>query len=1059
MNDYERTDDVATLREIVSVLRTAVAANDEAGARSSQLCGALQTLFARTGDVSLLIEATEVGRAARDNDAAAGLPPQAALLSNLGSALEELHQRQGSRGLLTEAVEVNRQAVQHSRPGDRNLPGRMANLCNSLHSLYRVTSNDTTLLDEAVEVGRDAERRTREQRSPLRAIVTGNLQIALVSLFQRTDDDSLAEEATVMGLAAIEAFGANDPRRAVALANHANGLRALAARAGNREQMEAAVASARASVAAVGDARLDRALCFAGLSASLRLLYSDTGNAVYLDECVRHAMTAVAESTGSAAAATDLADLCLALRLRHDRDGDLASLLWSVEAGRRAFEATGDGQSDRAVVINRLVNSLFLLSEHERNPEVLAEAVTLARLAVACHPPDHPHHAGNLSGLAQLLVATARVTRDPAPVEEAISICRLAASALDDENPEKAGALLNLSKALRASRPRDDPDNTADAIEAVALARTAVSMLPSDSTLTPAAVRTLGEALVNQGTHTCPAEYTALREAHSLLMEFVLAGRGAGARDLIAAARLAGQAAVLAGSHDDAVLAFELAIDLLPRIAPRRLLREDREAAATAAGDPGRALELLEQSRALLQSESMSMRSALDLLADREPELAEEFVRLRSRTDAEEYIRFEATGQGFEPTISDRAATRRRQELMDDWAALLTRIRSSHDDLSRFLLPLTLDELREQAVEGPIVTVYAGAQRSEALILWPERNRSVEVVELTELPSERAVDMAVRLRSACGRIYSEPSYGGRRDAQRDLGDLLGELWDAVAVPVLRACGLTDPPTDGSAPPRLWWCPVGVMAFLPLHAAGRRSDSNQSSSVLDRTVSSYTSTIRALAHSRRAPETGQDPRSGALIISMPQTPDASLLQSADEECDALERLLPDAVTLTGPAATYETVTKALLRSAVVHFICHGVSDLRGRAYGRLLLHDHQNHTFTVADVSRLDIPQADLAYLSACETTDTAPRFADEALHITAAFQTAGYRSVIGSLWKIQGTTGAKIARTVYEELTACGTREPATSESAYALHTAVVAMRAQYPQAPGVWAAHVHFGR
>jgi len=114
---------------------------------------------------------------------------------------------------------------------------------------------------------------------------------------------------------------------------------------------------------------------------------------------------------------------------------------------------------------------------------------------------------------------------------------------------------------------------------------------------------------------------------------------------------------------------------------------------------------------------------------------------------------------------------------------------------------------------------------------------------------------------------------------------------------------------------------------------------------------------------------------------------------------------------------------------------------------------------VADVSRLDIPHADLAYLSACETTDTAPRFADEALHITAAFQTAGYRSVIGSLWKVQGTAGTRIAETVYTQLTAEGTRPPDPTASARALHTAVAAVRARHPLSPSLWAAHVHFGR
>ncbi|MGW0838927.1 hypothetical protein ACWD26_01970 [Streptomyces sp. NPDC002787] len=66
---------------------------------------------------------------------------------------------------------------------------------------------------------------------------------------------------------------------------------------------------------------------------------------------------------------------------------------------------------------------------------------------------------------------------------------------------------------------------------------------------------------------------------------------------------------------------------------------------------------------------------------------------------------------------------------------------------------------------------------------------------------------------------------------------------------------------------------------------------------------------------------------------------------------------------------------------------------------------------------------------------------------------------MGSLWKVQGTSATHIAATVYARLTADGTRAPNAAASARALHTAVVAVRARNPRSPGLWAAHVHFGR
>jgi len=57
-----------------------------------------------------------------------------------------------------------------------------------------------------------------------------------------------------------------------------------------------------------------------------------------------------------------------------------------------------------------------------------------------------------------------------------------------------------------------------------------------------------------------------------------------------------------------------------------------------------------------------------------------------------------------------------------------------------------------------------------------------------------------------------------------LTGLLGWLWTTVASPVLDALNLTgrldltDP--DAARGRRLWWCPTGLLSFLPLHAAGR-----------------------------------------------------------------------------------------------------------------------------------------------------------------------------------------------------------------------------------------------
>ncbi|MFC8248097.1 CHAT domain-containing protein [Streptomyces chartreusis] len=53
-----------------------------------------------------------------------------------------------------------------------------------------------------------------------------------------------------------------------------------------------------------------------------------------------------------------------------------------------------------------------------------------------------------------------------------------------------------------------------------------------------------------------------------------------------------------------------------------------------------------------------------------------------------------------------------------------------------------------------------------------------------------------------------------------------------------------------------------------------------------------------------------------------------------------------------------------------------------------------------------VSSAEVAYLSACSTSEPALDVADEALHITAAFQRADYQHVIGTLWPLHDGTAA-----------------------------------------------------
>ena len=100
------------------------------------------------------------------------------------------------------------------------------------------------------------------------------------------------------------------------------------------------------------------------------------------------------------------------------------------------------------------------------------------------------------------------------------------------------------------------------------------------------------------------------------------------------------------------------------------------------------------------------------------------------------------------------------------------------------------------------------------------------------------------------------------------------LWDTIRKPVLDALGLIHAPSGSW--PRIWWIPTGPLTKFPLHAAGDHSRGS-CNTVLDRVISSYSSSIQALIQSQQgrsrvkvAPEVTK-----AVLVGMEMTPDQNL----------------------------------------------------------------------------------------------------------------------------------------------------------------------------------------
>jgi tetratricopeptide (TPR) repeat protein len=1065
---YKLTEKLDTLAESVDYDQAALTAMTEGHFLYERLlprvAANLVTLSERTNKPDMLAEAVTVSRA---NVAVTpvGHPKRATRLSNLAVASLNLFNSAADADALAEGVAAARAAVAASSPDDPDHAWCLCNLGGTLQILYEQTADLETLI-EAVDASRAAAIAIAEGH-PDRGWCMSVLGTVLGILYGRTGDLGVLTEGVAATRAAIASTADFSPDHPRYLTNLGAGLLAWYGRTGESALLTEAVEVSRAAVDRTEEEHPDYLRHLSTLGASLQTLYAMTGDLNVLTEAVdvsRTAATAVPDD--SPERARYKSNLGIILQVLYARTEELAALTEAVEASRAAATAAPTNHL-YGLYLSNLAYALTALYRRTRNPDTLAEAEETSRAAVDALEEDQPYYLMSLANLSIILSERFRWNESLDALTEAVAVAREAAAAVTKDDPNRARYLSNLCMVLRElfEQNRD----LGLLVEAVAAGRATVTAELERQADYAVYATNYGIVLGALFGETEQAE--ALSEARDVLAKAARSPAAPITIRILASLERA-RLETAAGEDMPAAAAVEDAVRLMPLAASGELRRQDQEfrlgavagigaiAAATALSidNPDHAVELLEQVRGQLLAEAMD----LNRLREHAPDLAIDFERTRAQ--------FSLPAAGLPPLISAeegmtspgsgdwqpqaQAARQRLQTASDD--TLLDRIRA-HDGLEDFLATPSISQLRQHASAGPIVMITAAWNRSDALIVTDDPVHPVQHVPLPDLTQEMAYQQVNRLRAVCDSMVGDDD--SRLRAEQDLHAILAWLWDTTTGPVLAALGHTATRTGDEAWPRLWWCPVGTLAFLPMHAAGHHHDKGADRrTVLDRVVSSYTATIRSLAYSRQgSPRTGSAANT-SLIVAMPDTPGAGSLLGVRKEIGQLARLLPNTQLLQGPDATHDSVIKALPKHRVAHFACHGLSDSGTPGASRLLLYDHQEKPLTVEAISRVQLSGADLAYLSACSTSATSSELADEAVHITSAFQLAGYRNVIGTLWPADDRSAVRIAAEIYAYLTSDGTHAPDTDAAAVALHRATRTLREDFPGLPTRWAAYIHTG-
>ncbi|KAJ7458138.1 CHAT domain-containing protein [Mycena latifolia] len=712
-----------------------------------------------------------------------------------------------------------------------------------------------------------------------------------------------------------------------------------------------------------------------------------------------------------------LNNLGVALRDRFVRLDDLNDLEKSVQLAETAVQLISNEQVDKPSLLNNLSLSLLYRFRWLGDIDDLNKSVSVQEESLGLTLDNHPERQARLSNLGLCLLIRFQALGDSEDLQRSSLLGEDATRKTPDGHPDKPAWLVNHS-ASRQFWLRGNPKDLQEMI----------------NTLSSAAHSMTGPPYIR----------------------FCAAGTWA---------RLAQIEA-----HPSVLDAYRVSIDLLPVLAWLGLSIKDRHyhivtagkvarnaaTAAIAAGSLGKAVEWLEQGRSIIWGQLLNLRTPVDDLRQAHPLLANQFISLSARLEGTGTRNSEkgATHSSTHPLNAQPS-----HDLALERNTLLEEIRRLKG-FDRFLLPKTTSELSAAALSGHVVVFNLSDDQCDALVFLPGALDVVHIF-LPEFTPELAENLSQSLYGLvhhCGR--NERLLGrreGKLNPEEEFAQILSELWTRLVKPVLNTLKITTPSTHNVQ--RIWWCPTGALTFLPIHAAGiYGANETFGSKLSDFVISSYTPSLTALIQGFRPRSQSQEPLQ-VLAVAQPSALGQTYIPGTKAEIASIQKHAKGKVPvlrLDANMATVDNVQAGMLDSSWVHFACHGVQNASDPTESALLLAGKSR--LTLSSIIKLSLPEADFAFLSACQTATGDEVLKEEAVHLAGGMLSAGYRGVIATMWTIMDSDAPQVASDVYERL--FQTSPPDSSRAAEALHHAVRKLREESEGTKPFshWVPFIHIG-
>jgi tetratricopeptide (TPR) repeat protein len=986
------------------------------------LGGALLRRFQHQGHIQSLEDGLTFVRRATELT----LPSHSLFLevrNHLGSALHIRFERFGDLKDMEEAISVQRNVVELELKPD---PSHLGGLANLLFTRF-TRLGDRGDLDKAIVTSRQAIQITSDNGSHLVPLLS-TLATSLCARFERTHLSDDVEEAVSVMRRALSARSPQHPNFPITAMTFANALILHFDCTDAIEDLDECISTLRDAVDRIAPGDLYLPMSLSNLGTYLCTRFQRLGQIKDIDEAVT-TLTRAGRllPRDHPSFSILLIGLGNALGSRSARLHSVVDIEGAISSARAAIDLTPRDHPLRSIhlsTLGSLIQRRCLLNDDMKDMD---EAIGLLREAVQCTYSGDGSLPETLCSLGTALRVRFDETRDPKDSDEAIAILRHAVQEMGESSLRSQIPRINLADSLRARY--EEIGDIKDLEDAILHLDRAIKLSSGDFPGLPMCRINLGNCYRKR--------FTRNREPHDF-DRAILAYRESSiclTGNPLLKLKAAVKWAELSRSEGNLTLAlsgYSAAISLLPQVAwigqsatsrqqllsqePSRLAT-DAAACAVAQGDLERAIELLDQGRAVFWSQALEFRDDWAELHQVDSALAKKLDQVARDLDRGSFEDHHDVDDRIRRTHSIEGASLRRCQA-EEWEDLVTRVRKI-PSFENFLRPPSFSQLRLSSIAGPVVVINVSEYRCDALVV--NLYDPILHIPLAKTSRSELTDFAEDIRN-----------------DRNLGPILQALWLKIVWPIFDKLGYLRCTVPNWPKPRVWWCPTGPLTFLPLHAAGpyKRGGGPDATKCV---ISSYTSSLSALlrARSRAMPGKAQ-----MLAVGLSEAAGQKPLGCAAEEVEMIRTLSLargfECFTLQDEAATISGVFQKMAEVGSVHFSCHGIQDQHSPMESALHLYDGPLRLATIVSNS---LAVADFAFLSACQTARGAAALSDEAMHIAAGMQVAGYRSIVATLWSIGDSVGLELAKEFYEHYIDPTSSKLDPAKAAFCLNEAILCLR------------------